>query len=160
VQNFRIIAVGKLREKYLAAGVAEYLKRLGGLARVEMVEVGDEPLPEPLSPAMAEMAMAREGERLLSKTRPQAYCVALAIHGKSLGSEEFAALLADLGLKGHSQVDFIIGGTLGLSPAVLNRANLLLSLSTMTLPHQLARLVLAEQLYRACKINRGEKYHK
>lgn len=158
--NIQIITVGKLKERYLVDGIAEYVKRLGPYAKVSMVEVPDEKAPENMSAAEEDQVRRREGERILSSLREDAYAIALAIDGEQLASEQLAARLQDLATYGRSQVAFIIGGSLGLSPEVLRRADMRLSFGRMTLPHQLMRLVLVEQIYRAFKINRREPYHK
>lgn len=156
----KIISVGKLKEKYLQQGVNEYLKRLQPYARVEIVEVSDEKAPETLSAAEMEMVKQKEGERIARFISPASYCVALAIDGVSLSSEEFAEKLQKLALSGCSDITFIIGGSLGLSDEILGRADMRLSFSRFTFPHQLMRLILLEQIYRGFKIIRGEPYHK
>jgi 23S rRNA (pseudouridine1915-N3)-methyltransferase len=158
--HIQIVSVGKLKERYLVDGIAEYVKRLGPYAKVQVVEVPDEKAPESMSPAEERQVKEREGERLLAQLRSDAFVVALAIDGQALSSEQLAQQLADLGTYGRSQVAFVIGGSLGLSSEVLERADMRLSFGRMTLPHQLMRLVLVEQIYRAFKINRREPYHK
>lgn len=158
--NIQIVAVGKLKERYLVQGIAEYAKRLGAYAKLAIVEVPDEKAPETMSAAEEENVRRREGERILAALREDAYVVALAIDGEMWASEQLAAKLADLATYGRSQVAFVVGGSLGLSPEVIRRADMRLSFGRMTLPHQLMRLVLVEQIYRAFKINRGEPYHR
>ncbi|MEC0244558.1 23S rRNA (pseudouridine(1915)-N(3))-methyltransferase RlmH [Paenibacillus chitinolyticus] len=158
--HITIASVGKLKEKYLVNGIDEYVKRLGPYAKVQLVEVPDEKAPESMSPAEEQQVRAKEGERLLAKLAPDAYVVALAIDGEMWSSEQLAGSLDKLATYGRSQVAFVIGGSLGLSSEVLRRADAKLSFGRMTLPHQLMRLVLVEQVYRAFKINRGEPYHK
>ncbi|KKM11268.1 50S rRNA methyltransferase [Clostridiales bacterium PH28_bin88] len=158
--RIKLVAVGKIKERYLAAGVAEYLKRLQPFSRVEVVEVPDERLPGQPVPALEEAVKDKEGERLLAHVRDSSYTVALIPEGQMLSSEDLAALLDKLAVSGKSDLTFIIGGTLGLSQRVLQRADLLLSLSPMTFPHQMVRMILLEQLYRAFKISRGEPYHR
>ncbi|EGL18176.1 23S rRNA (pseudouridine(1915)-N(3))-methyltransferase RlmH [Paenibacillus chitinolyticus] len=158
--HITIASVGKLKEKYLVNGIDEYVKRLGPYAKVQLVEVPDEKAPESMSPAEEQQVRAKEGERLLAKLAPDAYVVALAIDGEMWTSEQLAGSLDKLATYGRSQVAFVIGGSLGLSSEVLRRADAKLSFGRMTLPHQLMRLVLVEQVYRAFKINRGEPYHK
>ncbi|MFD7522200.1 23S rRNA (pseudouridine(1915)-N(3))-methyltransferase RlmH [Paenibacillus chitinolyticus] len=158
--HITIASVGKLKEKYLVNGIDEYVKRLGPYAKVQLVEVPDEKAPESMSPAEEQQVRAKEGERLLTKLAPDAYVVALAIDGEMWTSEQLAGSLDKLATYGRSQVAFVIGGSLGLSSEVLRRADAKLSFGRMTLPHQLMRLVLVEQVYRAFKINRGEPYHK
>lgn len=158
--NISFITVGKLKEKYLKQGIDEYIKRLSSYAKVEVIEVADEKAPEELSPAEMEMVKQKEGERILAKVSGGTYVIALAIEGKQKSSEEFADSLDKLATYGRSKVTFVIGGSLGLSDDVLKRADEKLSFSKMTFPHQLMRLILAEQVYRAFRINRGEPYHK
>jgi len=156
----QIVAVGKLKEKYLVDGIAEYAKRLKPYVKFEVVEVPDEKAPETMSATEEAQVREREGDRLLAVLKPDVHIVALALDGALWSSEELAAQLDKLGTYGRSHVAFVIGGSTGLSPAVLARAQQKLSFGRMTLPHQLMRLVLAEQIYRAVKINRGEPYHK
>lgn len=158
--HIQIAAVGKVKEKYLADGIAEYAKRLRPYVKFDILEVPDERVPETMSPAEEAQAREREGERLLALIRPDTLVIALAPDGELWTSEQLAARLDELGTYGGGRAVFVIGGTTGLSPAVLKRANHKLSFGRMTLPHQLMRLVLAEQIYRAVKINRGEPYHR
>ena len=158
--NIKIIGVGKLKEKYLKQGIAEYAKRLGKFCKFEIVEVPDEKAPEKLSAAEMEGVKEKEGERILAKIRDEEYVYALAIEGKERSSEEFAQEIAQLTTYGRSDITFVIGGSLGLSPAVLRRAETKISFGRFTLPHQLMRLVLSEQIYRAFMINNGSPYHK
>ncbi|WP_334072657.1 MULTISPECIES: 23S rRNA (pseudouridine(1915)-N(3))-methyltransferase RlmH [Paenibacillus] len=156
----QLIGVGKLKEKYLVQGIAEYAKRLGPYVKFQMTEVVDEKAPETMSEAEVLGVKAREGERILAHVKSDAHVIALAIGGELWSSEELAAQLDRLGTYGTSHVVFVIGGSHGLSDDVLRRAQQKLSFGRMTLPHQLMRLVLVEQIYRAVKINRGEPYHK
>lgn len=158
--NIKIISVGKLKEKYLKMGIEEYAKRLGAYCKLELVEVPDEKAPEKLSEAEMIQVKEKEGERILAKIPDQAYVFALAIEGKQRTSEDFAKEINQLGIQGKSQLVFVIGGSLGLSEAVMNRSNTKISFGKMTLPHQLMRLVLIEQIYRGFRINRNEPYHK
>ncbi len=158
--NISFVTVGKLKEKYLKQGIAEYVKRLSAYAKIEIIEVPDEKAPEDLSAAQMEAIKQKEGERILSKISADTYVVALAIEGKQYSSEQFASFLEKLATYGRSKVAFVIGGSLGLSNEVLKRADEKLSFSKMTFPHQLMRLILAEQVYRAFRIIRGEPYHK
>ncbi|MBP1963839.1 23S rRNA (pseudouridine(1915)-N(3))-methyltransferase RlmH [Paenibacillus aceris] len=158
--QIQILTVGKLKERYLVDGIAEYVKRLGPYAKVQMIEVPDEKAPENMSPAEEQQVRVREGERLLAKLGSDVYVVALAIDGEMWSSEQLAGSLDRLATYGRSQVAFVIGGSLGLSSELLRRADVRLSFGRMTLPHQLMRLVLVEQIYRAMRINRGEPYHK
>ncbi|AWI14034.1 MULTISPECIES: 23S rRNA (pseudouridine(1915)-N(3))-methyltransferase RlmH [Bacillaceae] len=155
-----IITVGKLKEKYLKQGIDEYLKRLSAYAKVEIIEVADEKAPEHLSEAEMEEVKRKEGERILSHLSEDTYIITLEISGRMLNSEQLAAKIDELGTYGKSKLAFIIGGSLGLSKEVQNRSDLALSFSKMTFPHQLMRLILLEQIYRAYRINRGEPYHK
>ncbi len=158
--QLEILAVGKLKERYLKQGVEEYLKRLRPYARVNVVEVPEEKPTGSLSAAEETRIKEREGERILTRLHPDTHVIALAIEGDSLSSEELAGYINRLATYGQSRLSFIIGGSVGLSPDVLDRADRLLSFSKMTFPHQLIRLILLEQLYRSFKIIRGETYHK
>lgn len=158
--NIKIIGVGKLKEKYFRAGIAEYQKRLTKFAKVNLVEVPDEKAPESLSEAEMVHVKAVEGQRILGKIADREWVIALAIEGKQRPSEQFAQEIDDLATYGHSDITFVIGGSLGLSPEVMQRANDTLSFGKLTMPHQLMRLVLIEQVYRAFMINIGSPYHK
>ncbi|WP_113927329.1 23S rRNA (pseudouridine(1915)-N(3))-methyltransferase RlmH [Bacillus sp. P14.5] len=158
--NISIVTVGKLKEKYLKQGIDEYLKRLSAYAKVEVIEVSDEKAPEELSETEMIQVKGKEGERILAKIPPDAHVIALAIEGKMRTSEDLADNLDKLATYGKSKIAFVIGGSLGLSDEVLKRSNEMLSFSKMTFPHQLMRLILVEQVYRAFRINRGEPYHK
>ncbi|UOY87396.1 23S rRNA (pseudouridine(1915)-N(3))-methyltransferase RlmH [Bacillus glycinifermentans] len=158
--NISIVAIGKLKEKYLKQGIDEYIKRLSAYAKVDIIELPDEKAPENLSDQDMKIVKDKEGDRILSKISPDAHVIALAIEGKMKSSEELADNMDRLATYGKSKVTFVIGGSLGLSDAVLKRADEKLSFSRMTFPHQLMRLVLLEQVYRAFRINRGEPYHK
>jgi len=158
--NISIVTVGKLKEKYLKLGIEEYVKRLNSYAKIEMIEVPDEKAPEILSDIEMKQVKQKEGERILAKINPDTYVIALAINGKLKSSEELADNLDKLATYGKSKVAFVIGGSLGLSDDVLKRSDEQLSFSKMTFPHQLMRLILVEQIYRAFRINRGEPYHK
>lgn len=158
--NITIVSVGKLKEKYLKLGIEEYAKRMKTYAKLNLIEVADERAPENLSAAEMEEVKDKEGERILAKVPQDAYLITLEIEGKKLSSESLASHLDQLATHGKSKVFFVIGGSLGLSEAVMKRSNYALSFSKMTLPHQLMRLVLIEQIYRSFRINRGEPYHK
>ena len=157
--NIRIICVGKFKEKYWEAASAEYMKRLGAYCNVSVFEVKEERLPAHASRADEENVIAKEGKSILDKIGAADYVVALDIGGRELSSEELAAKVADISFT-SSTIDFVIGGSLGLSKEVKSRAAMRLSFGKITLPHQLARIVLLEQIYRAFKINAGETYHK
>ena len=158
--NISIITVGKLKEKYLKQGIAEYTKRLSSYAKIEIIELPDEKAPENLSETDMLIVKQKEGERILSKIAPDTHVIALAIEGSMKSSEQLADSLDRLATYGKSKVAFVIGGSLGLSDEVMKRSNEALSFSKMTFPHQLMRLILVEQIYRAFRINRGEPYHK
>jgi 23S rRNA (pseudouridine1915-N3)-methyltransferase len=158
--NISIVSVGKLKEKYLKLGIDEFTKRLTVYAKIELVEVPDEKAPEQLSDLEMEQVKQKEGEKILSKISPDTYVIALAIDGKMKSSEELADSLDKLATYGKSKIAFVIGGSLGLSKEVLQRADEKLSFSKMTFPHQMMKLILLEQVYRAFRINRGEPYHK
>ncbi|UXR86775.1 23S rRNA (pseudouridine(1915)-N(3))-methyltransferase RlmH [Staphylococcus felis] len=155
-----IVAVGKLKEKYWKQAIAEYEKRLSAYTKIDIVEVPDEKAPENMSEKEIEQVKAKEGERILAKIKPQSTVITLEIKGKMLGSEELAKELDQRMIQGVSDFTFIIGGSNGLHDTVLQRSNFALSFSKMTFPHQMMRVVLLEQIYRAFKINRGEAYHK
>ena len=157
--NCAILCVGKLREKCWQDAAAEYQKRISRFGKLEIVEVNDLPEPQNASPAQQAQVMEKEGESLLSRLKPGDHVIALCIDGPQLTSERFAKSLQAAEMRGGRQV-FVIGGSLGLSQAVIQRADEKLSLSQMTFPHQLARVLLMEQIYRGCKINAGERYHK
>ena len=157
--KIRIVAAGRLKEKYLREGVAEYEKRLAPFASVELLETREEYMPENPSEAQRQQALAKEGERLLRLVPEKSFLIVLDVKGKLLSSEALATELAGLALQGRSDLTFLIGGAFGLSPAVRERADLRISFSPMTFTHQMVRLLLYEQIYRAFKINRGEKYH-
>ncbi len=158
--NITIVTIGKLKEKYLIQGINEYLKRLTAYAKVEIVELADEKAPENLSESEMEQVKQKEGERILAKLSDDTHVIALAIEGKMKSSEQLAADIEKLATYGKSKIAFVIGGSLGLSKDVMKRANDTLSFSKMTFPHQLMRLILVEQIYRAFRINRNEPYHK
>ncbi|MBM7581120.1 23S rRNA (pseudouridine(1915)-N(3))-methyltransferase RlmH [Jeotgalibacillus terrae] len=158
--KIQIITVGKLKEKYLKQGIAEYVKRLGAYCNIEEIEVPDEKAPENLSDADMQIVKQKEGERILSKIAPDTHVITLEINGKQLTSEQLAKEIDKLATYGKSKIAFVIGGSLGLSDEVLKRSDFGLSFSKMTFPHQLMKLVLVEQVYRAYRINRNEPYHK
>ena len=155
-----ILAVGKLKEKYWKQAIVEYEKRLGAYSKIEMIEVPDEKAPETMSDKEIEQVKEKEGQRLLAKIKPQATVITLEIQGKMLSSEGLAKELQQRMTQGQSDFVFVIGGSNGLHQDVLNRSNYALSFSKMTFPHQMMRVVLIEQVYRAFKIMRGESYHK
>ena len=158
--NIAIVSVGKLKEKYLKMGIEEYSKRLGSYAKIDLIEVADEKAPENLSDADMEIVKRKEGERILAKIGADTHVIALAIEGKMKSSEQLAADIQSLMTYGRSKVAFVIGGSLGLHEDVMKRSDEKLSFSKMTLPHQLMKLVLVEQIYRAFRIMKNEPYHK
>ena len=155
-----VIAVGKIKEKYLRDAIAEYAKRLSKYCKLELLEVADEKTPDAASPAVERSIRQKEGERILRYVREDAYVVTLEIGGKMLDSVEFSRKLENLGIQGKSHILFIIGGSIGLGEAVLKRSDFPLSFSKMTFPHQLMRVILLEQIYRGYRIMAGEPYHK
>ncbi|MBU5467511.1 23S rRNA (pseudouridine(1915)-N(3))-methyltransferase RlmH [Virgibacillus sp. MSJ-26] len=158
--NITIISVGKLKEKFMRQAVDEYMKRLTAYAKVNIIEVPNEKAPENLSHAQAEAIKQKEGDRILKHINDNTYVITLEIDGKMLTSEQLSKKIGDLSLYGQSRVAFVIGGSLGISDGIKQRSNMALSFSKMTFPHQLMRVVLLEQVYRAFKIMRGEPYHK
>ena len=158
--KIKIVTVGKLKEKYLKDGIAEYTKRISRFAKLEMIELTDEKTPDKASELENQKILETEGARILSKVRERDFVVVLAIEGKTFSSEDFSKQLEQASIKGYSTLTFIIGGSLGLAPVVKNRANLSVSFGRLTLPHQLMRLVLVEQIYRAFTIQQGSPYHK
>lgn len=155
-----LLTVGKIKEKFYTQAIDEFSKRLGRYCKLEIIEVADEKTPDNASAAVDAQIRQKEGERLFRYIREDAYVIALAIEGRMLSSEEFAKKLEMLGVSGTSHIQFIIGGSLGLSPRVLDRANAQLSFSKMTFPHQLMRVILLEQIYRGYRIMTGAPYHK
>ena len=155
-----LLTVGKIKERYLTDAIREYEKRLGRYCRLSIVETPDEKTPEGAGEALEKKIKEKELERLLARIREGDFVIALAIEGKMLSSEELAAKMERLGVDGISHIVFVIGGSLGLSPDVLRRADFALSFSRMTFPHQLMRAILLEQIYRSFRINSGEPYHK
>ncbi|CMX26721.1 rRNA large subunit methyltransferase [Streptococcus pneumoniae] len=158
--KIKVVTVGKLKEKYLKDGIAEYSKRISRFAKFEMIELSDEKTPDKASESENQKILEIEGQRILSKIADRDFVIVLAIEGKTFFSEEFSKQLEVSSIKGFSTLTFIIGGSLGLSSSVKNRANLSVSFGRLTLPHQLMRLVLVEQIYRAFTIQQGFPYHK
>jgi 23S rRNA (pseudouridine1915-N3)-methyltransferase len=154
-----IVAVGKIKEKYLTAGIAEFTKRLTPYCRLNIIEIDEEKMPDNPSEAEKAKALAREGERMLKQIPSDSYLIVLDVIGKAASSEELAAKFSTLALNGQSNLTFAIGGAFGLSPDIRNAGKERLSFSKMTFTHQMIRLLLVEQVYRAFKINRGEPYH-
>ena len=154
-----ILCVGKIKEKYFTDAIKEYTKRLSRFAKTEIIEVADEKIPDNASAKEEEQIKEKEGKSLLSKIKDDAYVVALCIEGREQSSPELAGTIEKISMQ-KSHIVFVIGGSLGLSDEVKQRAALRLSFGKMTLPHQLMRVVLLEQVYRAFKINNNEAYHK
>lgn len=155
-----IACVGKVKEKFYRDAIQEYAKRLSRYVKLDIQEVADEKTPENASLALEKEIKEKEGNRLLKKIPDNAYVIALAIEGQALSSTDLAGKIEKLGLSGNSHIVFAIGGSLGLSPQVLGRADEKLSFSKMTFPHQLMRVILLEQIYRSYRIINGEPYHK
>ena len=155
-----ILCVGKVKEKFYRMAIDEYVKRLGRYCKLEIIEVADEKTPDNASEHEETLIKDKEGERILKNIRREATVIALAIEGKMFSSEQLAGKISQLGIRGESHIQFIIGGSLGLSEKVLKEADLLLSFSKMTFPHQLMRVILLEQIYRSYRIIQGEPYHK
>ena len=155
-----LITVGKIKEKYFTDAIKEYSKRLSRYCKLEIIELTDEKTPDRASEAEELQIKAKEGERILKTIKDGSYVVALAIEGKKMTSEKLAEFIGNLGVRGISDIVFIIGGSLGLDERVLNRADYLLSFSDMTFPHQLMRVILLEQIYRSFRILQNEPYHK
>lgn len=154
-----IITVGKIKEKYLTAGIQEFQKRLTPFCKLDIIELAEERMPDTPSAAEKTQALTREGERILKAVRPGTYLIVLDVAGQALSSEQLAAKFENLALTGQSDLTFVIGGAFGLSAEVLSAAKERLSFSKMTFTHQMIRLLLVEQIYRAFKIWRGEPYH-
>ena len=160
MMGINLICIGKLKERYLTDACAEYIKRLGAFCRFRLIELPECQLPDRPSPAQIDAALRKGGESILSKIPRDSFVIPLCIEGKSLPSEEFSRLLSGVPLSGHSEATFIIGGSCGLSGPVKKAGHFSLSMSPMTFPHQLARVMLLEQIYRAFQIAAGGKYHK
>ena len=159
--RINIICIGKIKEKYFTDAIAEYSKRLSAFCRLNIIELAEERIRSntPSEAQIAEVIEA-EGKRILQKISQSDYVAAMCIEGKMLSSEELAHTLDNVAVAGKSTVDFVIGGSYGLSESVKRRADFRLSMSRMTFPHQLARVILLEQVYRAFEISTGGKYHK
>ena len=157
--NITVIGVGKIKEKYFTAAIDEYAKRLSRFVKLDIIEIPDEKIPDNASEKEMEQIKQKEGAKILEKIPANSYVVTLCIEGKELSSTELARKIADVSMT-SSSVTFIIGGSLGLWDEVKSKSALRLSFGRMTLPHQLMRVVLLEQVYRAFKINNNENYHK
>lgn len=158
--NINIICVGKLKEKFFRDAVSEYAKRLQKYCKLKVIELSDEKIPENASQKEELQVKQKEGEKILSNIKTNMYVVALDLRGKMISSEELSGFISNLEVRGTSNFAFVIGGSLGLSKPVLDRADYKLCFSKMTFPHQLFRVMLLEQIYRAFKIMNNETYHK
>ena len=158
--NITVIAVGKVKEKYYRDALSEYGKRLGRYCRLEIIEVEDEKTPDGASLTEEDRIREKEAERILKYVKEDAFLCTLEIAGKMYDSIELAEKIEKLGVQGHSHLQFLIGGSLGLHETLCRRADLALSFSKMTFPHQLMRVILLEQIYRSYRIIHGEPYHK
>lgn len=158
--NITIISVGKLKEKYLKQAVEEYSKRLQRYCKLDIIELNDEKTPDNASPKEEQQIKEKEGQVILKAIKDNSFVIALDLKGKMLSSEEFASFIQDSNTRGISSFTFVIGGSLGLSQEIINRANYKLCFSKMTFPHQLFRVMLLEQIYRGFRIIGGEPYHK
>ena len=155
-----IVCVGKIRESFYRQAIEEYAKRLSKYCKLEIIEVGDEKTPDKASEALESQIKEKEADRILEKIKEDAYVFTLEIKGKSYTSEAFAEMIQKTTVQGKSHLVFVIGGSLGLHEKVLKRSNHAISFSDMTFPHQLMRVILTEQIYRAFRIINGEPYHK
>lgn len=160
MQRVTVLCVGKLKERFYADAAAEYVKRLQRYCKLEIIELPEQRLPEDPSPAEIQRALRAEGAAIREKLPKGGAVVALCIEGKPCSSEELSRRMADFGIQGRTQVTFIIGDSFGLDEDVKKQADWRLSMSPMTFPHHLARVMLLEQIYRACQIAEGTKYHK
>lgn len=158
--NINVIAVGKIKEKFMKDACAEYAKRLGRFCKLNIVELADEPMSERPSESEKQMVLQKEGTKILNAIKNTDVLITLCVEGKQMASETFASYLQDECVKGANSFTFVIGGSLGLLEEIKQRSKLRLSFSEMTFPHQLMRVVLLEQIYRAFKINANESYHK
>ena len=154
-----IVCVGKIKEKYLTEGIAEFTKRLTPYCKLETIAIGEEKMPDNPSPAEKEQVLAKETERLLNAIPQNAHVVLLDLQGKEITSPQLADLFDEWALTGKSHIAFVIGGAFGYTDALRKRADMRWSFSKLTFTHQMIRLLLVEQIYRAFKISRGEKYH-
>ena len=160
MKTVTVVCAGKLKERYWREAEAEYAKRLGAYCDLRIVETPDEKAPEKLSDSLKKSVLDKEGLRLLKHVEDDAYCIALDMRGASPDSVRFSEQVRKIQETKDGKITFVIGASLGLSEAVLRRANDKLSLSALTFPHQMARIILLEQLYRGYRIRMGEPYHK
>ena len=157
--NINIICVGKLKENYLKEAISEYSKRLSKYCNLKIIEISDEKLPNKINDNTIEEVKNKEGLKILENIKKDSYVFPLDLNGKQFSSEEFSEKLENIAVRGFSSITFIIGGTLGISNEVLSKANEMVCFSKMTFPHQLIRVFLLEQLFRAFKISNNETYH-
>lgn len=157
--NISLICVGKLKEDYLKSAVLEYIKRINRFSKLEIIEIPDQKIPDNVSNKEKEIILSKEGDLIQSKIKPNSYVISMCIEGNLVSSEELANKLSDISMN-NSNITFIIGGSLGLCEKIKKLSNLQISFGRITLPHQLMRVVLLEQIYRAFKINNNENYHK
>lgn len=155
-----IICIGKIKEKFYRDAVLEYLKRLSRYSKTQIKEADDEPLSENASEAAKEAVLLKEGERINKLIPSGAFVIVLDSHGKKMDSEGFSKFMEDLGVRGQGNICFIIGGSVGINEGIKNKADIMISFSDMTFPHQLMRVILLEQIYRGFRIMKGEPYHK
>ncbi len=158
--KIKIVCVGKIKEKYWNEAIKEYMKRLNAYATMEIVEVADEKTPDKASDALEVQIKDKEGKRILTKIHPDDYVALLDLGGKMMSSEELSTFIADYMMQAKRALVFVIGGSLGVSQEVRNRADVRICFSKMTFPHQMMRVILLEQVYRAFKIMKNEPYHK
>ena len=158
--KIRILAIGKIKEKYLKEGIEEYISRIRPYSQIEVVEVNDEPIPDNPNESEIKKAKDLEGKKVLKLLKVSDYLIGLDLNKKEMTSEDFAKYINDKFVVGGSNISFVIGGSYGLSDELKERCNDSISLSKMTFLHQMTRLILLEQIYRAFKINRNETYHK
>ena len=158
--SIKIVCVGKLKEKYLVDAIKEYEKRLKIMCKIEIIEVNEYKLEQNPSDKSIENGILEEGKNIEKKLSDKEFLIPMCIEGKQVSSEELASKFEDIALKGSSKITFIIGGSHGISEEIKNKASMKLSMSKMTFPHQLARVMILEQIYRALSINLGTKYHK
>lgn len=157
--NVNIVCVGKLKEGYLKGAVDEYSKRLSKYCNLNFIEIADEKLPNKINNSIIDEIKDKEGNKILNAIKKDSYVIVLDLHGKQFTSEEFSEKIENITVRGFSSITFIIGGTLGIMDEILNKSNELICFSKMTFPHQLIRVFLLEQLFRAFKISNNETYH-
>lgn len=160
MSTISIVCVGKIKEKYWNDAISEYSKRLSRYCKINIIEVQDEKTPDNAPPAVEDQIKKKEGDRILQNLDPNAHVCVLAINGKKYSSEGFSQYIGKLGVQGVNHIQFVIGGSLGLHETILAKADSSISFSDMTFPHQMMRVILLEQVYRAYRIMRGEPYHK